>query len=81
LVDAANQADIPYLTPNLKRISEIAEACGGAAKPSGAGGGDCSVAFFPGLAATEQFKAACKESKLQILPIHPSQGVHLGSEH
>ena len=80
LVDAAQQADIAYLTPNLIRISQLAEACGGAAKPSGAGGGDCAVAFFSSRAAREQFQSACAEEGFQLISVQPSRGVHLTME-
>lgn len=80
LVDAARQADIPYLTPNLIRISQLAESCGGAAKPSGAGGGDCAVAFFSNRAAREQFQNACTQEGLQLISVQPSKGVYLTTE-
>ena len=80
LVDAAQQADIPYLTPNLIRISQLAESCGGSAKPSGAGGGDCAVAFFSSRAASEQFQYACELEGLQIISVQPSKGVYLTTE-
>ena len=35
------------LNPKSDPDQSAAESCGGAAKPSGAGGGDCAVAFFP----------------------------------
>jgi phosphomevalonate kinase len=35
------------VTPAHARVIEIARRHGGAAKPSGAGGGDLAVAFFP----------------------------------
>ncbi|WSU86611.1 phosphomevalonate kinase (plasmid) [Streptomyces globisporus] len=34
-------------TPPLRRLCEVAESCGAAAKPSGAGGGDCGIALLP----------------------------------
>lgn len=34
-------------TERLTRLCDTAEACGGAAKPSGAGGGDCGIALLP----------------------------------
>ncbi|GHH96327.1 phosphomevalonate kinase [Streptomyces capillispiralis] len=35
------------VTPSLHRLCEVAESCGAAAKPSGAGGGDCGIALLP----------------------------------
>ena len=40
-------ADTEIETPLLTALCEIAEALGGAGKPSGAGGGDCGIAFIP----------------------------------
>lgn len=34
-------------TERLTRLCDTAESCGGAAKPSGAGGGDCGIALLP----------------------------------
>ena len=45
----SREADIQYLTPNIKTLVHWANECGGAAKPTGAGGGDCVVAFFETL--------------------------------
>ena len=42
----SRESEIPYLTPNIEILAQWANDCGGAAKPSGAGGGDCVVAFF-----------------------------------
>ncbi|ASK61573.1 phosphomevalonate kinase [Virgibacillus phasianinus] len=41
-------ADADVETALLKTLADIAEQHGGAGKPSGAGGGDCGVAFLPG---------------------------------
>ena len=46
LCNMAKQADIEYLTPEIHDICSIVRNCNGGAKPSGAGGGDCVVAFF-----------------------------------
>jgi phosphomevalonate kinase len=40
-----DELGIPIVTPALARLVEIAEAHGAAAKPSGAGAGDCAIAF------------------------------------
>jgi phosphomevalonate kinase len=39
--------DVEILTPAHRRIARAARAAGGAAKPSGAGGGDLAIAFAP----------------------------------
>lgn len=38
---------LPIMTPALRALVDRARACGAAAKPSGAGGGDCAVALAP----------------------------------
>jgi len=61
------------LTDDHLRIAEIARSVGGAAKPSGAGGGDLAVVFLPTAAAVERFCAACEP-----LPIAESAvGLHV----
>ena len=39
--------DLPIVTPEHRAIAACARECGGAAKPSGAGGGDLAVCFTP----------------------------------
>jgi len=48
-----DQAGVPVVTPAFARYMALAERHGGAAKPSGAGGGDLAVAFLPSAAAAE----------------------------
>lgn len=50
-------AGLAYRTPALDQITALAESFGGAAKPSGAGGGDCAVALLPDPAAEQAFRA------------------------
>lgn len=45
LARLGDELGIPIVTPPLARLIEIAEAHGAAAKPSGAGAGDCAIAF------------------------------------
>ncbi len=40
-------ADAPIVTPALAALDRIARSAGGAAKPSGAGGGDVALLFLP----------------------------------
>jgi phosphomevalonate kinase len=52
-----DEAGVPIATPALQQICALASSAGGAAKPSGAGGGDCAVALAfgdPAVAAVEQ---------------------------
>jgi phosphomevalonate kinase len=39
------EADMPIVTPALRRLVDTAERAGAAAKPSGAGAGDCGIAL------------------------------------
>lgn len=47
LSQLGKNANTEIETPLLKTLCNIAEELGGAAKPSGAGGGDCGIAFIP----------------------------------
>lgn len=69
LLGMAEQAGVDWLTPSLARITELAAAHGGAAKPSGAGGGDSAVALFPDREAEAAFRRACAEQGLRVLPL------------
>jgi phosphomevalonate kinase len=61
-------AGVAYDTPAHARIAALAVEHGGAAKPSGAGGGDIAVAFFPDPHAQAAFMAAAAAEGLP--PIH-----------
>lgn len=54
----AEAAGIAYWTGEIDAVVRAAEAFGGAAKPSGAGGGDVVVALFADPAASAAFAAA-----------------------
>jgi phosphomevalonate kinase len=73
----AARADVDYDTPALARIAELARGLGGAAKPSGAGGGDVAVAILPDPEATAAFAAACAAEGLPPIPLSvaPAAGV------
>jgi mevalonate kinase len=64
------------VTDDHARIVQAARAAGGAAKPSGAGGGDLAVAFFPDEAAVERCAALLPPS-LRLSPLRISdRGLH-----
>jgi hypothetical protein len=68
--------DYPLLTAEHAAIVEAARRVGGAAKPSGAGGGDLAVALLPGDAAAQAFAAALP-ADLSLLPLQISaRGIH-----
>lgn len=76
-VEAAHQAldalgraaDVPIVTPALHAAAALARQCGGAAKGSGAGGGDVGIGFFPDPAAAQAFRDGAPELGLGILSI------------
>ena len=74
----AKQAGLAYDTPALSRISELAQVHGGAAKPSGAGGGDVAIALIPDPAARASFTAACALEGLTPVPIQLAAGAKEG---
>jgi len=65
----AQSAGIDYRTPGLSRIMALANDVGGAAKPSGAGGGDCAIALIPDPDARENFLSRCAEEDLTPIPV------------
>ena len=60
-------AQAPVFTDTLDRIAQIARESGGAAKPSGAGGGDVAVALFSSDEDATRFSAKCREQNLYVL--------------
>jgi phosphomevalonate kinase len=62
-------AGIPIVTPALARLVEIARAAGVAAKPSGAGGGDCGIAFARSGAEADALRAAWRDAGIVPLPV------------
>jgi phosphomevalonate kinase len=80
VVDAAARANtqlaalgdliaLPIVTPILAEAAKLAASLGGAAKPSGAGGGDVGVAFLTDRGAAETFRARAAHLGLEILSI------------
>ncbi|MFZ5481788.1 MAG: mevalonate kinase family protein [Myxococcota bacterium] len=62
-----------YDTPAHARIAALAERFGGAAKPSGAGGGDVAVALFTDPDARDAFAVACADEGLPPIPVRVAQ--------
>ena len=56
-------AGVTSSTAELAQIAELARVHGGAAKPSGAGGGDVAIAFFQRRVTPQAFDAACRSSR------------------
>ena len=60
--------------PELRTIVDVAESLGGGAKPSGASGGDCTVAFFQQPADAERFRSAMRAHGLPCIPVQVAPG-------
>jgi phosphomevalonate kinase len=59
-------ADLPIVTREVAEAAALARSFGGAAKPSGAGGGDIGVAFFSDPDEARDFTARCPPSLLVL---------------
>jgi phosphomevalonate kinase len=75
LCKMAQNAGLEYQTTATEEIVALAKTYSGSAKPSGAGGGDCVVAFFPDQDAENAFKLECQK-RFPIIPIEVSVSVH-----
>jgi phosphomevalonate kinase len=64
-----DDAGAPIVEEKLAAIARIAEAHGGAAKPSGAGGGDVAVAVFAEGSDVQAFRSACASAGLTVLSV------------
>ena len=69
LVEMGAAAGVDYDTPEHAAIAALARAYGGAAKPSGAGGGDVAVALFADEGALADFTGACAAAGHVPIPI------------
>ena len=72
----ADSAGLDYLTPAHATIRAVARELGGAAKPSGAGGGDCAVALLPDPEAEAAFCARLAALGLPRIPVALAPGAH-----
>ena len=70
LAQLAAATGLPLLTPRLTELVAIARTHGGAAKPAGAGGGDCGIALASNAAAAQRIQAAWRAAG--ILPLDVS---------
>jgi phosphomevalonate kinase len=57
-------------TPLLRHLCESAEACQGAAKTSGAGGGDCGIVLIDQTISTQKLLTAWKKAGIEQLDLH-----------
>jgi phosphomevalonate kinase len=62
-------AGVPIVTDVLREVAQRAQAAGGAAKPSGAGGGDVALALFPDDKSEQHFLELCGDCNFTLLLI------------
>jgi phosphomevalonate kinase len=63
------ETGVPIVTPPLARLVAAARGAGAAAKPSGAGGGDCGIALVDGPRTAERVIAAWRDAGVLPLPL------------
>jgi phosphomevalonate kinase len=62
-------AGICVITDTCEQLRSLARAQGGAAKPSGAGGGDVTIAAFSSASAAAEFRARCASAGFEVLSL------------
>ncbi|MFG2359101.1 phosphomevalonate kinase [Streptomyces sp. NPDC048521] len=69
-----DEVGLGVFTPRLTALCEAAEALGGAAKPSGAGGGDCGIALLDAEASRDiaRLRERWASAGVVPLPIRPA---------
>lgn len=78
LVSMSKEAGIEYVTAEIQEIVDLALQHDGAAKPSGAGGGDCVIAFFQTVDTARSFCTVIDNHQtFQRIPVEISSGVHV----
>ncbi len=79
LARLGSELDLPLVTPELAALVRAANRVGAAAKPSGAGGGDCGIALATSAAQAAAVRAAWQEAGILPLPVTiAEQGVVVG---
>ena len=74
-------AGIDYATPEHVALAELAERCGGAGKPSGAGGGDVAVAVFPDPERLAVWARQCAALNFTVIPTRVAPAADLRALH
>ena len=79
LAQLADSCGLPLFSARLQALIAIARAHGAAAKPSGAGGGDCGIALTTNAASAKRIRTAWREAGLVPLDLCISgEGVTVG---
>ncbi|MFD6107667.1 phosphomevalonate kinase, partial [Nocardia salmonicida] len=80
LADLDAMSDLGIMTPRLQALCDAGAAVGAAAKPSGAGGGDCGIALIERTrpAAIAELTGRWITAGIRPLPLrtHPVEGDH-----
>lgn len=76
LAQLGKDADVDIETPLLNQLSVLAKKYHGAGKQSGAGGGDCGIAYLPGTEHVEALQSDWEAAGIKVLTLKPySHGV------
>jgi phosphomevalonate kinase len=62
-------AGASIVNDKLAAVRDLALRSGGAAKPSGAGGGDVALALFTDPDSTDLFRAGCARAGIEVLSL------------
>lgn len=71
LAIVGQHAGVEIETTLLAQLADLAEKFGGAGKLSGAGGGDCGIAFIPSVEKVDQLQNAWKRVGIRTLAVQP----------
>jgi phosphomevalonate kinase len=69
LAELGRASGVAIVTDAHRRLDERAQALGGLAKPTGAGGGDIALGAFAGPEAAEQFRADARSLGMKVLDL------------
>lgn len=75
-IELTKASDVPVVTPEIAQAVALLEQCGGAAKASGAGGGDIVIGFFESESAKQTAVSIAVQAGLDVIPLAvEAQGV------
>lgn len=81
LCSMSKQAQVLYQTESINTIVQCAERYHGGCKPSGAGGGDCLIAFFPDEESKNNFERECIFPIISAQPCHGIEIINKKDDH
>jgi phosphomevalonate kinase len=67
--ELGDAAGVSVITDTCSKLRDLARDHGGAAKPSGAGGGDVTIAVFSNTSAATEFRARCDGEGFEVLSL------------